>query len=99
MRARGLTRWLARWLVRVSSPLHSLWTQATAAPLATRVGLLNTGELVLVDSLGHAQILGAQTTDVVRDILDAAECNTSSLVRPAAPDHVHSAIQSLRTAP
>lgn len=96
---------------RLLATLQTMWARATATPQATRVGLLNTGELVLVDSFGHAQILGAQTTDVVRDTLAAAECSTTQLLGdhllggiapatgPRPADHVHGAIHSLRRAP
>ena len=36
-----------------------------------RAGVLNTGELVLVDDTGHAQIFSERTTDLIRDVLDA----------------------------
>ena len=75
---------------RLLITLQALWASATATPQATRVGLLNTGELVLVDSLGHAQILSAQTTDVVR---------VTVLARPLGGDPVHLAVHSLRRAP
>lgn len=91
---------------RLIAALQTMWACATATPQATRVGLLNTGELVLVDSFGHAQILGPQTTDILRDVLAAAECSTTHLLGDSAPansprpaDHVHGAIHSLRRAP
>lgn len=93
-------------MARAIATLRGLWATITATPQATRVGLLNSGELVLVDSFGHARILAAHTTDVVRDVLAAAECNTTHLLGDSAPatgprpaDHVHGAIHSLRRAP
>lgn len=77
-------------MARLLAALHAMWARATAAPQATRVGLLNTGELVLVDNFGHAQILSVQTTDVVRVVVTAG---------PRSLDHVHGAIHSLRRAP
>lgn len=41
----------------------------TDPPGPTRVGVLNTGELILVNSTGHAQVLQASTTDLIRDVL------------------------------
>jgi len=40
-----------------------------AAPAPIRVGVLNTGELVLVDASDRAQVLSAGTTARVRDAL------------------------------
>jgi len=39
-------------------------------PVATRVGLLNTGELVLVSPCGQAQVLTEATTGVIRLVLE-----------------------------
>lgn len=36
-----------------------------------RAGVLNTGELVLVDDTGHAQIFSEGTTDLIRDVLES----------------------------
>lgn len=45
-----------------------------------RVGLLNTGELILVDESGHSQVLSSATTDVVRDVLFAGDLVASERV-------------------
>lgn len=45
-----------------------------------RVGLLNTGELILVDEAGHSQVLSSATTDVVRDVLFADDLVASERV-------------------
>lgn len=72
------------WLNKL---LSALYCALTARPAPTRVGLLDSGELVLVDGFGHAQVLGAQTTDVIRDVLAAGESQTVHLlgIDPAAP--------------
>lgn len=45
-------------------------TSMPAQPVPqTRVGLLNTGELVLLCPRGEMLVLGAATTDLVRDVL------------------------------
>lgn len=44
-------------------------------PVATRVGLLNTGELVLVSACGQAQVLSEGTTSTIRAVLYDAEMN------------------------
>lgn len=36
-----------------------------------RAGVLNTGELVLVDDANHAHVFSPLTTDLIRDVLDA----------------------------
>lgn len=48
-----------------------LWRYATrqAVKRPTRVGLLDTGELILVDDAGSAQVLSAGTTTVIRNVL------------------------------
>jgi hypothetical protein len=45
------------------------------------VGLLNTGELVLLDATGHAQVLSTATVATIRATLAAAP-KTTSEVRP-----------------
>lgn len=37
-----------------------------------RAGVLNTGELVLMDAAGHAQTFSAESTDLIRDVLAIA---------------------------
>lgn len=51
-----------------------------ASRLPTRVGLLNTGELVLVDCADHAQVLSAPTTALIRQQLMHTEFADSELV-------------------
>lgn len=40
-------------------------------PPATRVGMLNTGEMIVLLPHGSQLLLSAETTDLVRDLLDA----------------------------
>lgn len=47
---------------------------------ATRVGVLNTGELVLVDATGAAQVLSAPTTSLIREQLIHTDFAASELV-------------------
>ncbi|MCW5666503.1 MAG: hypothetical protein KIT35_21945 [Piscinibacter sp.] len=42
------------------------WPFRQRAPL--RVGELNTGEFVLVDDTGHAQVIGIEASDVLREL-------------------------------
>lgn len=51
--------------------MFACWPFKKRKPL--RAGVLNTGELVLIDDAGHAQIFGDQTTDLIRDVLAADE--------------------------
>lgn len=46
----------------------------------TRVGLLNTGELVMVDATGGAQVLSAATTNLIREQLIHTEFADSELL-------------------
>lgn len=48
----------------------NLMAPARRQPL--RAAVLNTGELVLVDAFGNAQVLSVETTDMVRDVLEAS---------------------------
>ena len=43
----------------------------TAQTTATRVGLMNTGELIVLFHRGGFMLLTAETTDLVRDLLDS----------------------------
>lgn len=54
-------------------PWASLWASLTAQPAPLRVGVLNTGELALVGGDGHALVLSAQTTELIRDQLWLAD--------------------------
>lgn len=47
---------------------------------ATRVGLLNTGELVLVDATGAAQVVSAPTTNLIREQLIHTDFAASELL-------------------
>ena len=50
------------------------WLRSLAEqPGPTRVGVLNTGELILVNSAGHVQVLRPETTDLIRDVLTEAD--------------------------
>lgn len=46
----------------------------------TRVGVLNTGELVMVDATGGAQVLSAATTNLIREQLIHTEFAASELL-------------------
>ena len=49
---------------------HGAVMPANAAP-AARVGLLNTGELIVLPARGGQLLLSPETTDLVRDVLAA----------------------------
>lgn len=59
------------------------WRGLLAPPQPLRVGLLNTGELVLVGDHGHVQVLSSSATDTIRDVLDAADVMTGPQLRLA----------------
>lgn len=44
---------------------------AAEQPREARVGLLNTGELIVLLANGGQLVLGTDTTELVRDVLDA----------------------------
>ncbi len=44
----------------------------SAPPAPLRAGVLDTGELVLVDGLGHAQIFSSSATRTIGDVISAA---------------------------
>ncbi len=52
--------------------LQRILNLSMPAPQPTRVGLLNTGELVLVDSTDRAQVLSAATTRLIAQELERA---------------------------
>lgn len=57
------------------------WLCSLAKPPGpTRVGVLNTGELILVNGAGHVQVLLPETTDLIRDVL--TETDTVLRVTP-----------------
>lgn len=57
-----------RWLI---DRVHAAWRALRDGQLPpTRVGLLNTGELVLIDGLGQPLVISAETTNLVRDALE-----------------------------
>jgi len=56
-----------RWLI---DRIRAAWRALQATPTrAARVGLLNTGELVLIDGLGQPMVFSTDTTDLMRDAL------------------------------
>ncbi len=83
------------------------WCGLWAPSGPTRVGLLNTGELVLISGHGNAQVFNATTTDLMRDVLDADSCSTTHLLGapsqtsgpPNGPDRVHKVVAEMRFAP
>lgn len=81
---------MSAWLNKL---FQTLYGALTSLPAPTRVGLLDSGELVLVDGYGHAQVLGAQTTDVIRDVLAAGESQTVHLL---GDDPVHRVLAEAR---
>lgn len=54
--------------------LNNLWSRVVSASRAavkpTRVGVLDTGELVLVAHDGRCQVISSATTELIRDALD-----------------------------
>ena len=56
-----------RWLM---DRVRAAWRAMQAVEQRpTRVGLLNTGELVLIDGLGQPLVFSTDTTDLMRDAL------------------------------
>ena len=60
------------------APLALLSGPAQRRP--TRVGMLNTGELVLIDDSDRAQVITAATTALIRDTLIHTDFADSELV-------------------
>jgi hypothetical protein len=59
-----------RWLTYLLERLRAAWRALQAVPYQpTRVGLLNTGELVLIDGLGQPMVFSSETTGLVRSTL------------------------------
>lgn len=54
------------------------WVRAQRLPV--RVGLLNTGELILVDGCDQAQVLSAPTTALIREQLIHTDLASSELL-------------------
>lgn len=59
------------WYERVREAGLSMFA-APARRQPLRAAVLNTGELVLVDEHGNAQVFSVETTEMVRDVLDAS---------------------------
>lgn len=82
---------IASLLALLVAPLKRLTGPALHKP--TRVGLLNTNELVLVDQHGNAQVLSAATTAVIREQLIHTDFAASELLlcpcRPSAGGDHH----------
>lgn len=66
----------------IASALAGLVAAATkpAARLPLRAGVLNTGELVLVDDTGAAQVFSAGTTSLIREQLFHTDLAASELL-------------------
>ncbi|MFG6462282.1 hypothetical protein ACG04Q_11940 [Roseateles sp. DXS20W] len=56
-----------RWLME---RVRAAWLAIkTPTPRQARVGLLNTGELVLIDGMGQPMVFSTDTTELMRDAL------------------------------
>lgn len=56
-----------RWLME---RIRAAWQALQVVPYQpTRVGVLNTGELVMVDGLGQSTVFSTETTDLMRNVL------------------------------
>lgn len=73
------------------------WVRAQRLP--TRVGLLNTGELVLVDGSGCAQVLSAPTTALIREQLIHTDFAASELLLFPQGQAVADELQARRQEP
>ena len=68
-----------------------LMAPARRQPL--RAAVLDTGELVLVDAHGNAQVLSVETTEIVRNVLDAS-ADIHPPVFPEATGYRHGVTKS-----
>lgn len=68
---------LLDWLRRLKGMLHT----SARSPAATRVGLLNSGELVLIDGEGGITVFGTATTALISELLINVEL-------PGQPDRI-----------
>lgn len=81
------------WLL---APLRSLWAALTAAPGPLRVGVLTTGELVLVDGQGGAQVFSAPVTEAIQDALEGyADAQLSRQIGPAMSDRFDAKVDAI----
>jgi hypothetical protein len=70
-----------RWLMALKTQVKAALRVFYIVPYRpSRVGLLNTGELVLVDGLGHSTIFSTETTGLMRNALIDTEPDTSELL-------------------
>lgn len=53
-----------------------------------RVGVLNSGELVIVDDTNCAQVFTSSTTDLIRDVLDASQSIFDAFPPPEPPTEI-----------
>lgn len=66
------------------------WCAAPGTAQPTRVGMLNTGELILVGACGQAQVITAATTARIREQLMHSDFADSELVLfPPVPPASH----------
>jgi hypothetical protein len=67
-----------RWLI---DRIRAAWQALQAVPYRpARVGVLNTGEMVVIDGLGQSQIYSAETTGLMRQALIDTEPQISELL-------------------
>jgi hypothetical protein len=66
----SFTTTIARRLVNAARYLATGGVMPAEPPQAARVGLLNTGELIVLPAHGGQLVLSPETTQLVRDALD-----------------------------
>lgn len=67
-----------RWLI---DRVRAAWLALHAIPYRpTRVGVLNTGELVMIDGLGQSTVFSTETTGLMRSALIDTEPHSSELL-------------------
>lgn len=79
------------YLRRLVYSFRLFWGGLLEQPQPVRVGMLDTGELALVDERGQTQLLSVRTTQVIRRTL---EQHPRPMVGPwSATDPVHSILR------
>ena len=80
-----------KYLQRLVQSFRLFWSGMLAQPQPVRVGMLDTGELALVDERGQTQVLSVRTTQVIRGTLEEHPRPMVGLW--SASDPVHSVLR------
>lgn len=87
---------MSQFMRRARAAWHALFDPPLKPP--ARVGVLNTGELIVITPEFGQLILSPETTDLVRDTLDSSVPHLVHPLGGAADDGVHRILQEARHA-